>query len=668
MSRQPWRFLLILLSLLLTSYLGIGKSSAQSAVAASLSAPDISNFPHLTTYLDVHDADGGFIHGITAQDVTIQENEKSIPVSTLEEIKPGVQFVLAIMPGASFSIRDGMGISRYESFLQDLLAGTWMDQPPGVDDFSLLTMDGPQLTHSANPAYLLSALKSYRLEDVDEAPNLEVLSGALQVAADPTPRPGMERAILFITPPQESDISLGLQSIIASASQENIHISVWVLAAPEVMDSPQINQLRTLADQTGGTFFTFSHDETVPDLETLLEPLRYVYQLGYDSQVTAAGPQQLAAQVTVGSNVVTTTAQTFNVDLLSPAPTIIDPPSQVSREFATEPGDGTPAVTEVLTPTELILKLQISFPDGYERPITSTRLYIDGAMVAENSSPPFDELVWDLQKYTQGGVHTLSVEATDSLGLVGKTREIPVKIIVPSATQGVVIAITHNQPLLIGAGVVVLAAIAVLVLILGGRIRPKPHPGQVIKFTRVGLKTFPAGYRPRISRRKELADQTEQVASAPVKRDDRKKRNWMSFLPWLKRGQEPNPALAVLIPLVGFDEPTIPVPLQITSEEVYLGSDPHNADLVIADPSINGVHACIQKSGDVFVISDNGSGSGTWVNYEQVMAPGKPLAHMDIIHLGQVGFRFKSSEPGPLRKVVVTPIGLEDGSPQGSGK
>ena len=67
----------------------------------------------------------------------------------------------------------------------------------------------------------------------------------------------MERAILFITPPQETDVSLGLQSIISSANQQNIHIFVWLVAAPEVFELPEIDQLRNLADQTHGIFFCF---------------------------------------------------------------------------------------------------------------------------------------------------------------------------------------------------------------------------------------------------------------------------------------------------------------------------------------------------------------------------------------------------------------------------
>ena len=161
MSVSPGRFLPIVTILLTIFLVCVGSASAQSGSTAALTPPDIEDFPHLITYLDVHDSSGVFVHDLTPQDVSILEDGVSVPVAELVEQNPGVQFVVAITPGTSFNIRDSMGVSRYEYLLQGLLAGTWANQPPGVDDFSLLSMGGPQLTHSSDPASLLSALVGY---------------------------------------------------------------------------------------------------------------------------------------------------------------------------------------------------------------------------------------------------------------------------------------------------------------------------------------------------------------------------------------------------------------------------------------------------------------------------------------------------------------------------
>ncbi len=99
------------------------------------------------------------------------------------------------------------------------------------------------------------------------------------------------------------------------------------------MSLPEIDQLRNLADQTHATFFAFSHDEPVPDLETLLEPLRYVYQLGYDSQIATAGAQQVAAQVTIGGEQVTTPAQPLSSIFSHLLHCFLTLPAEIVRTF-----------------------------------------------------------------------------------------------------------------------------------------------------------------------------------------------------------------------------------------------------------------------------------------------------------------------------------------------
>jgi hypothetical protein len=653
------RSLSIVSILLITLLFCVGSASAQSGFTAVLTPPNTSNFPHLSTYLDVHDPSGGFVHALTPQDVSIQEDGVSLPVTEMVEQTPGVQFVIAITPGASFNIRDTMGTSRFEYLLQGMLAGRWASQPAGVDDFSLLTMGGPQLTHTSSPSSLLTELETYTQTETNTVPNLEVLAAGLQVASDPTPRPGMERAILFITPPQETDVSLGLQSIISSASQQNIHIYVWLVAAPEVFTSPGVDPLRSLADQTHGAFFAFSHDEAVPDLETILEPLRYVYQLRYESQVASPGAHQVIAQVTTASGLVISPPQPFTLDLQAPVPTLLNPPDKIVRTYASQPTPGNAPVSTVLEPLEQVLNIQVAFPDGYNHSLTLIRLYVDGAVAAENAQPPFNRLVWDLRPYTQDGVHTLVVEATDNLGLVGKTAETSVSISVPSPVQGMFIAVANKKPLLLGAVAVVSTSVLVLVLILGGRIRPRLHPGQVRNGVNRTEKTRRVGYQQVLHQPKDpVIHPPENTAPAMPMREPLHSKGWFERLPWVRHEEVLAPARAYLIPLVGFDEPTIPIPLQITADDISLGSDPHLANLVITDPSIERLHARIHLDGKLFLLIDAGTVAGTWVNYEQVASTGTHLRHMDIIHLGRIGFRFQLSEPGPLRKVIVSPLEL----------
>jgi hypothetical protein len=302
------------------------------------------------------------------------------------------------------------------------------------------------------------------------------------------------------------------------------------------------------------------------------------------------------------------------------------------------------------------LKIKVAYPDGYDHSLTLTRLYVDGAIAAENTQPPFDQFVWDLRPYTQDGLHTLLVEATDNLGLVGKTSEATVSISVPTTVQGLFVVVSHKKPLLLGAAVVVSASVLVLVLILGGHIRPKLHPGQVRNGPSASEKTRPARHRPLSSFSNDQLTQPDKAVTTVPLRGPPQSKGWFERLPWAKHEAALAPARAYLIPLVGFEEPTIPAPLQIATDDISIGSDPRLANLVIDDPSIEGVHARIHLEGTSFLITDAGTVAGTWVNFEQVVSSGTHLRHMDIIHLGRIGFRFQLFEPGQLSRITVTPL------------
>jgi len=656
MPGSRWQLLPVRLLLIILILVGAQATKAETAYTAALSAPDTSDFPYLTAYLDVHDPEGAFVHGLKPQDVSLLENDLQIPVSVLEEQKPGVQFVIAITPGESFSIRDGLGVSRYEYLLQDLLAGTWVNQGSGLDDFSLLTLGGPQLIHTSDPNALRSALEEYLPDGTSTTPNLEVLASALQVASDPPRLPGTERAILFITPPQNKDVSLGLQSIITSANQQNIHVFVWMVSSQDVFDTPEAELLRNMANQTRASFFAFSSDEPVPDLESLLEPLRYIYQLGYTSQITTTGTQNVVAQVNVGSEQIATEPQSFELDLQSPAPILLNPPDEIIRTFQNQSTPGIPDADADLVPTEQAINIRVTFPDGYDRPLTRTSLYIDDTLYSENTSPPYDKFIWDIQPYTQDGTHILKVSAIDSMGMLGTSGDSTVRIIVPRRAQGIMVAFSQNKPLLVGIIAFISVFLIILGLILGGRIRPKPHPGQVKVGVDSTQKTRPVVHRQGINPATVPVTQRVNRNSMPVLKSTVTLKGRKKWLPWIKQKEEPVPALAYLVPLKGTDEPTLPAPLPIVAEDTSIGRDPLQAVVVINNPSIENLHARIHREGSSFLITDAGSVAGTWVNFNLVPPSGIQLEHADIIHIGQVGFRFKLTSPEHLRTVVVTPL------------
>jgi len=630
--------------LLILAVVGFDPSAsyAQAAATVFLTSPEISEFPRLSAYLDVLDAQGGFVSGLTPADVIILEDGLELPVTELQEQRPGVQFVLAITPGSALDIRDSQGITRYQHLLSGILEGSWDKGPTGQDDFSLLTSDGVALIHTADPGELALALGTY-LPPVQGVPNLEVLAQALEVATDPLPRPGMARAVLFISPPQMSDITAGLQTLIARANQGSIHIFVWLVASADYFDLPGAAQLASPAEQTGGGFFAYSGFEPIPDLESYLAPLRLAYRLVYESRVSAAGPHQLAAQVNLPDGALLSASQAFEISLQPPTPQFVSPPVLIARGFASTPTAGQPAAADLI-PIERSLSVSVLFPDGYDRPLTRTTLYVDGVVVSENSAAPFENFTWDLRSYTADGLHTLRVEAMDNLGLTGQSPDLTVQVTVPRPEQGVIVAFERQRLLVVGLVVLIAGSVLALVLIVGGRIRP-----QVAGLGRASHHQAAKRLRDKDPVTQPVSIQASELTSAgrpsPLK-------VWIEKLQRTTRPAPPQP-FAFLIPLAEAGSPTLPAPFLLDEEPVSLGRDPLQARLVINDPSVDGLHARLQREQGAFRLLDAGSVAGTWVNYTPVPPDGVILAHADLVHLGRCGFRFTLREPGPLPKPTV---------------
>jgi hypothetical protein len=623
------------------------RAQGQAASTIYLSPPEIGEFPLLSAYLDVIDAQGNFVTGLTPSDLTILEDDIQLPLTGLQAQRPGVQFVLAITPGTALEIRDGQGRSRYQRLIEGMLSGVWDEQEAGLDDFSLLTSEGAILIHNSNPAELSGLLAVYQPPAQGAQPTLETLAQALEVAADPLPRPGMERAVLLVTPPQVADVTAGLQTLAARANQQNIHIYVWLVAAPEYFDLSEANQLASLTAQTGGSFFAFSGTEAVPDLETYLEPLRPSYRLVYESRVASAGAHQFSAQLNLPEGLLVSAPQTFEVNLQPPDPTLITPPVVISRSFAPSATAAELSTTDLI-PLEQTLTIAVVFPDGYPRPLVHSTLIVDEMVITENTAPPFDTIRWDLRAYTQDGLHTLRVEVIDSLGLIGQSPESVVQITVPTPEQGVIVAFERQRLLLVGLGVLIAGSVLALVLIIGGRIRPQ-----------AGGRSRKVSQHKAARQRLEKDPVTQPVAIPPADKLAGHARSpfsgWLERLPRRTQPTAPQP-LAFLTPLAETGAPVLPPPLPLGAEPVNLGSDPQQATLLINDPSVDKLHASLTPHNDSFLIIDAGSTAGTWVNYTRIPPEGVILEHGDLVHLGRSGFRFTLQTNGSRRKPTVQPL------------
>src|SRR5450759_5301117 len=86
-------------------YFGVAPARAQTSARLSVYGLQTDSFPAITAGLDVFDASGNFVSGLTRTDVSLLEDAQSRPVTSLKELQPGTEFALALDPGPFFAYR-----------------------------------------------------------------------------------------------------------------------------------------------------------------------------------------------------------------------------------------------------------------------------------------------------------------------------------------------------------------------------------------------------------------------------------------------------------------------------------------------------------------------------------------------------------------------------------
>lgn len=605
----------------------IRPANAQEGVQVWLAPINTEEFPSVSSYLDVHDAEREFVFGLEESNVRIIEDGRRLPVTKLEHVHSGVQFVLAISPSAAFNIRDVQGVSRYEYLAQALVDWARARQGSTVDDLSILIADGPEATHLSDLERWISLLDSYSPADDALGPDFDMMARALDVAADAARQVSMNQAVLFVIPLPSEDISLGLQSLVARASQQGVKVFIWLVASAELFSSPQASQLATLAEQTGGQMFAYSGIEAVPSLEDYLESMRNVYTLTYESRITASGSHQVSTEVSLDGGAFSSPVQDFDLEVMPPSIAFISPPMEINRENIAEEG-----APEEWSPSAQHLELLIEFPDGHARPLAQTALIVDGQVVETNTSPPFDHFTWDLDAFEESGEHILVVEVEDNLGLTGRTFENAIQITVGHASPNIWVGISRNRMILAGVIVGISGAVLLLVLVIGGRLRP--------------------GFVRELRRRKRKTDPVTQPVVIQQEDVSRSRSAWINRFQWSK-GHVTTKSFAQMVPLSDITKEESNPPIAISSDQVTFGRDADHVDKLVDNESVEGLHARLHREAQgIFRLFDEESTAGTWVNYEPVPAEGKILEQGDLIHFGRVGFRFIMRDPHRVRKPV----------------
>jgi hypothetical protein len=582
-------------------------AQSQKTERISLFSLETGSFPTISAGLDVFDSAGNVVTGLKADAITVLEDNQPRAVNKLEEVQTGVEFVLALDPDPTFAYRDVSTVSRFAKIVQAIK--DWAATHPDAtgDDLSLIPTYGVLSTHLKTTAAFLNALAAYQPDLPSISPSLNTLARALDAVSEPTPQAGMKRSILFVTSPTPLDAIPALQNLTERAASQHVRVHVWIVGSTDIFSTAGATALKDLAIQTGGQVVMFSYEESLPSLEMYLAPLRHTYRLTYDSSILTSGGHTLAVRAALDGETITSTAIPFDINIQPPNPILVAPPVQIVRQAP----DERTTETSTFLPQQQAIDIIIEFPDGRTRPLVSTTLLVDGQKVATNTSEPFDHFTWDLSGYATSGQHSLSVEAVDNLGLSKVSLGVPVTVTIVKPRFGIIPFLARNS-LWVTLAAVLFAGVVLVVILAGGRIKRRLRPAA----------------------RESHADPLTQPVEAETGRHNLR-------LPWKHPAKQPD---AYLVRLKENGNPVSAPAIPISAPEMTFGSDPLKVTRILDDPSVSPLHARLKEENGEYILSDEKSTAGTWVNYEVLVAP-RRLVHGDVLHFGRFSYRFMLRTP-----------------------
>ncbi len=614
-------------------------TAAPPSGSATLTAVDTSTFPALRAYLLVNAVDGARVGALTQAAISLSENGEPVSGLTVAETDVGVQVVFVIDANDAFETRDANGTTRLdhiEAALNTFVSGS-PRLKPGLDLVTVLSAEGPLVERSDNPALITQALSRYESSFGGAADAFPLLNLALDYALDVTPRPAMRRYVVFLSNGLNQSAEDKLATIAARASGLVPIYTVFV--GPTGADNTVGSQnLLRLAEATGGQRLILGGPDSLAPLFQLLSDRGRQYELSYRSGLAVTGQHTLAARVRLpGSEPITSNPAGFPLRVEAPMLTLAGVPASVVRVAPSHDAD--PALAE---PTVLEVPLGLDFPDNHPRGLRLAQLLVDGqAVVTQTNTLAPSTLAWPLAAVSADGEHQLQVRVIDELGLAAESEVVVVSVSlqVPAAPPDAPLLpqTETSWPLLWVALTGIGLALAVG---LGAWLLLARRQRQAALAAETDLERVPPVH---------TAGRGVQLNAPAPRTAGRIALPHISWphvsVPTLRWGSKPvltRPKGLAYFEVVEAGRGAAPRPdIDVVAPSLSLGRDAAVADTVFHDRSVSRLHARVLLKDRRVRIVDQGSTSGTWVNYSPVQGQaGCELQHGDLVNLGRVQLRF----------------------------
>ena len=611
----------------------IGKSvpaSAQAGTTFFITDVDPSQFPSVTFRLRALDLNNDVVAGLSNTNLTVYENGNPVPAGNVQVTAHDdgpITFLYLIDHGRLANFRE-FGTQNIRQVFSALLdSGVFVD---GRDQLEVMVRENintdrtePRLGPTQQGSDLTTWLANYPFEvrrSQNSTKGLEGVADAIAEMERLVPVPGSQPTVIILITRAIEDPARSV-AVVAAQNQANQAKSEFISIYAFSTDLGQSNKepLEILAEISNGRYVALQRSTAGSLAEAAYREIntqRLYYTIVYQSVLADGSPRVLTVNApdvpTVG------VAGNYQVSPQPPAVTLAEPAAGtvIDREAVLDP-EGTP----VYSPNTLKVVADVAFPDGYPRSLRSAELLVDGVSQATASPSPDAtraEFEADLSQFSTVGTNqvTLEVRLVDSLGLESSAQTSVVVEVAPPPSR--------TSPIAIGALVLVglLCVIGVVVIAAGG---------GFFAFRR----RAPRGPAP--AARPMSAEPLHTLLAGRAIRDQ---------------------VLATLTVLEG-PKGMIGEAINLVKPTTVIGRNPQGTDINFyadVESSVSRIHCTIQKDGETFKLTDNGSSAGTRLNGRALPANDPVvLADNDELVLGDLGrrgvkMRFNAvAEPGELK-------------------
>lgn len=428
--------------------------------------------------------------------------------------------------------------------------------------------------------------------------------------------PALQRVMVVFSDGIDVVSGLQLEDVVSLAREKGVTIYTVMLGPSK----PQTrSNLERIALRTGGQYHELTSLDALDSMWDKLIAGRSQKVLSYRSQTAA--PQTVRVTATLPDGRTVEASRPFpSVNLAPVQIRVVQPPAGF---VLVRRSDFYETPLEDLEPKVLPIALEFNWLNNAPRALRRVEYTInDDTRIVEQE--PFDQFIFPVERL-EAGNYTLRVVAVDELNLQGRADPLPfsVQINQPPAPTATPVTIVQEQVQVITETIektswASYAALAIgllsllLALIVFFR---KPERREMVKDA--------------LSEAWKAATQPFAVARRDGQHEEIK---------------------AQLVVVEGPSSISSPIPIR--GSKLTIGRDPTLANLSLPDQRVSRYHCRISEGADgQFYIYDEGSTSGTYINYEyQVGMGGYALQPNDLINVGPVTLRFEllSSSDGTV--------------------